>query len=41
MFEEIKRGALPELRDYYSEHPPKGEIVIVLEGIPKNKSEEK
>jgi 16S rRNA (cytidine1402-2'-O)-methyltransferase len=37
MFEEVKRGTVTELRNYYSEHPPKGEIVIVLEGIPKNK----
>ncbi|HCI56481.1 MAG TPA: 16S rRNA (cytidine(1402)-2'-O)-methyltransferase [Bacteroidales bacterium] len=30
--EEYKRGTLKELFDYYSEHPPKGEIVIVVEG---------
>ena len=35
MFEEIKRGTIAELRNYYSENPPKGEIVIVLEGFPK------
>ncbi len=41
LFEEIKRGTLNELRDYYSEHQPKGEIVIVAEGQPKKeKSEE-
>jgi len=33
MFEEKKRGTLPELRNYYTENPPKGEIVIVVEGI--------
>lgn len=32
MFEEVKRGNLKELESYYSEHPPKGEIVIVIEG---------
>jgi 16S rRNA (cytidine1402-2'-O)-methyltransferase len=33
-YEEIKRGTLEDLRDYYTEHPPKGEIVIVVEGSP-------
>ena len=32
MFEEIKRGSLKELEEYYTQHPPKGEIVIVVEG---------
>ncbi|WP_340114461.1 16S rRNA (cytidine(1402)-2'-O)-methyltransferase [Maribellus mangrovi] len=32
MFEEVKRGSLNELENYYTEHPPKGEIVIVVEG---------
>ncbi len=35
MFEEVKRGTLEELTDYYSQHPPKGEIVVVVEGLPK------
>ena len=35
MFEEIKRGTLYELQQYYSERPPKGEIVIVVEGRAK------
>jgi 16S rRNA (cytidine1402-2'-O)-methyltransferase len=30
MFEEIKRGTFTELADYYTNHPPKGEIVIVV-----------
>ena len=34
-FEEIKRGTVTELQQYYSENPPKGEIVIVVEGRPK------
>jgi len=32
MFEEIKRGTVTELLEYYTAHPPKGEIVIVVEG---------
>jgi 16S rRNA (cytidine1402-2'-O)-methyltransferase len=32
MFEEIKRGTVNELQQYYTTHPPKGEIVIVVEG---------
>ncbi|WP_319229403.1 16S rRNA (cytidine(1402)-2'-O)-methyltransferase [Draconibacterium orientale] len=32
MFEEVKRGTVTELQEYYTEHPPKGEIVIVVEG---------
>ncbi len=35
LFEEVKRGSVAELQHYYSEHPPKGEIVIVVEGKPK------
>jgi len=32
MFEETKRGTLQEVLDYYTKKPPKGEIVLVLEG---------
>jgi 16S rRNA (cytidine1402-2'-O)-methyltransferase len=32
MFEEVKRGTVNELQQYYTAHPPKGEIVIVVEG---------
>jgi 16S rRNA (cytidine1402-2'-O)-methyltransferase len=35
MFEEIKRGTISELRNYYELNPPKGEIVIVVEGLSK------
>ena len=35
LFEEIKRGAVQELHEYYTTNPPKGEIVIVVEGTPK------
>ena len=33
MHEEVKRGTVTELLDYYSQHPPKGEIVLVVEGV--------
>jgi len=33
MFEETKRGTLPELSDYFRSKTVKGEIVIVIEGI--------
>lgn len=32
IYEEKKRGTLKELLDYYTAHPPKGEIVVVVEG---------
>ncbi len=35
MFEEIKRGTVEELAHFYSANPPKGEIVIVVEGAAK------
>jgi len=31
-FEEFRRGTLAELAAYYEETPPKGEVVVVLEG---------
>ncbi len=31
-FEEVKRGTLEELRTYYKNAPPKGEVVIVIGG---------
>jgi 16S rRNA (cytidine1402-2'-O)-methyltransferase len=30
--EEIKRGTVDELKEWYTEHPPKGEIVLLIEG---------
>ena len=30
--EEYRRGAVSEVRRYYEENPPKGEIVIVIRG---------
>ena len=32
MFEEYKRGTTTEIKEYYEQHPPKGEIVILIEG---------
>lgn len=32
MHEETIRGTAPEVLQYYTDHPPKGEIVIVVEG---------
>ncbi|EMR03772.1 16S rRNA (cytidine(1402)-2'-O)-methyltransferase [Cesiribacter andamanensis] len=32
LFEENRRGTLTELYEHYNEHPPKGEIVLVVEG---------
>ena len=33
MFEETKRGTLADLAHYYTEHQPKGEIVIIVAGL--------
>lgn len=35
--EEHRRGSLAEVAAWFREHEPKGEIVIVVEGVPKNK----
>jgi 16S rRNA (cytidine1402-2'-O)-methyltransferase len=32
IYEEFKRGTVTEVKAYYENHPPKGEIVIVIEG---------
>ena len=32
-FEEIRRGTVAELAAYYESSPPRGEVVIVLEGV--------
>lgn len=34
MFEETNRDTLQNLAEHYEQHPPKGEIVIVIEGRP-------
>jgi 16S rRNA (cytidine1402-2'-O)-methyltransferase len=33
-FEEVRRGTVSELRAYYEERPPRGEIVVVIAGAP-------
>lgn len=37
MYEEYKRGTAMEVKEYYEKHPPKGEIVIVIEGFDPKK----
>lgn len=32
LHEELRRGSLQELSEYYKQHPPKGEIVLVVAG---------
>lgn len=32
IYEEYKRGPVSEVRSHYEQHPPKGEIVIIIEG---------
>jgi 16S rRNA (cytidine1402-2'-O)-methyltransferase len=33
-FEDVRRGTLSELRAYYGDTPPKGEIVLVIDAAP-------
>lgn len=33
--EEYVRGTIPEVHSYYQEHPPRGEITLVIEGAPE------
>ena len=39
LFEEIKRGTLHELKAWYLQNPPKGEIVVVVEGKSKKSAD--
>ncbi len=32
IYEEFKRGTATHVREYYESHPPKGEIVLIIEG---------
>jgi 16S rRNA (cytidine1402-2'-O)-methyltransferase len=41
MFEEHRRGTLKEIAQHYTEHPPKGEIVIVVAGTTEKKAPKK
>ncbi len=36
-FEQVKRGTLSELQDFYKSEPPRGEYTIVIEGCPKDR----
>lgn len=38
MFEEVQRGGLVQLKDYFTQNAPRGEIVIVVDGKPKKRS---
>jgi 16S rRNA (cytidine1402-2'-O)-methyltransferase len=38
MYEENRRGTVAELFQHYTAHPPKGEIVIVVEGAKELKT---
>ncbi|MBI5273620.1 MAG: 16S rRNA (cytidine(1402)-2'-O)-methyltransferase [Chlamydiales bacterium] len=38
LFEEKKEGSVQEMLDYYTQHPPRGEIVLFIEGIPQEGS---
>lgn len=33
-FEELRRGTVAALATYYGEHPPRGEVVVLVEGAP-------
>jgi 16S rRNA (cytidine1402-2'-O)-methyltransferase len=37
-FEQVKRGTLNELLDFYKSEPPRGEYTIVIEGCPKDRA---
>jgi 16S rRNA (cytidine1402-2'-O)-methyltransferase len=38
-FEENRRGTAADLSKWYKEHEPKGEIVIVIDGLGRHKYE--
>ena len=40
-FEEHRRGTLSEVAEWFEEHEPKGEIVIIVEGAEEKKAEKK
>lgn len=41
MFEEHRRGTLVDVAAWYREHEPKGEIVIIVAGVPEKRKEKK
>lgn len=40
MFETYHRGTATELKDYFEKNPPKGEIVVIMEGISREEAKE-
>lgn len=40
IYEETKRGSLAQIREYYEQNPPRGEISILVEGMKANEDEE-
>ncbi len=40
MFEETNKNTLPALAAHYEKHPPKGEIVLVIDGAPSRKGKQ-
>jgi len=38
LYEDVQKGSLSSLRDHYESHPPKGEIVCVIDGAPSSSS---
>ena len=40
-FEEVRRGTVRELTAYHEEHPPRGEVVLVLGGAAPTAPDEK
>lgn len=41
IYEEIKRDSLEKLKDYYTQNPPKGEIVLIIEAQEQEKDFDK
>jgi 16S rRNA (cytidine1402-2'-O)-methyltransferase len=39
-FEEVRRGTLVDLAQYYEESPPRGEVAIVIAGAPEASMDE-
>ncbi|MBY0501837.1 MAG: 16S rRNA (cytidine(1402)-2'-O)-methyltransferase [Alphaproteobacteria bacterium] len=38
LFEDVQKGALSKLKEYYETYPPRGEIVVVVEGASSSSS---
>lgn len=37
LYQEVKVGEIEEIKDYYSKNPPKGEIILLISGLKKEK----